>query len=208
MLTDPRTTVHYDDARHYVLTTGDKFDIITSDPIHPWVKGTATLYSKEYFEVVKEHLNPGGVVTQWVPLYESDPDTIKTELATFFEVFPNGTIWANDINGEGYESVLMGQNGDAAHRSGSDDPPLLGARGGIVARSWHQFGLGVDGDLCRPGAGSAPWLADAHVNTDLDLRLQYMAGMGLNWNNAPAIKQQIANYMRYPAGDVQGLAAS
>ena len=65
------------------------------------MKGTATLYSKEYFEVVKEHLNPGGVVTQWVPLYESDPDTIKTELATFFEVFPNGTIWANDIGGGG-----------------------------------------------------------------------------------------------------------
>ena len=52
----------------------EKFDIITSDPIHPWVKGSATLYSKEYFELVKEHLNPGGVVTQWVPLYESDTD--------------------------------------------------------------------------------------------------------------------------------------
>ena len=74
VLNDPRTRFIYDDARHYVLTTGDKFDIITSDPIHPWVKGTATLYSKEYFEVVKQHLNPGGVVTQWVPLYESDPD--------------------------------------------------------------------------------------------------------------------------------------
>ena len=56
------------------------------------MKGTATLYSKEYFELVKNHLNPGGVITQWVPLYESDPDTIKSELATFFDVFfPNGT---------------------------------------------------------------------------------------------------------------------
>ena len=53
-------------------TTTEKFDIITSDPIHPWVKGSATLYSKEYFELVKRHLNPGGIVTQWVPLYESD----------------------------------------------------------------------------------------------------------------------------------------
>ena len=46
VLNDPRTDIHYDDARHFVLTTAEKFDIITSDPIHPWVKGAATLYSK------------------------------------------------------------------------------------------------------------------------------------------------------------------
>ena len=106
---DPRTQIVYDDARHFVLTTKEKFDIITSDPIHPWVKGTATLYSKEYFELVKQHLNPGGVVTQWVPLYESDFETVKSELATFFDAFPNGDIWGNDINGEGYDVVLLGQ---------------------------------------------------------------------------------------------------
>ncbi|MBV8902882.1 MAG: fused MFS/spermidine synthase, partial [Acidobacteriia bacterium] len=61
---DHRTQIVYDDARHYVLTTPERFDVITSDPIHPWVKGAATLYSKEYFEMVKAHLNPGGVVTQ------------------------------------------------------------------------------------------------------------------------------------------------
>src|SRR5678815_2494538 len=109
VLNDPRTEIHYDDARHYVLTTAEKFDVITSDPIHPWVKGAATLYSKEYFEECKRHLNPGGVITQWVPLYESDPDTVKSEIATFFDVFPNGTIWANDNNGQGYDVVLLGQ---------------------------------------------------------------------------------------------------
>src|SRR5258708_20922760 len=44
VLHDPRTEVFYDDARHFVLTTPEKFDVITSDPIHPWGKGTATLY--------------------------------------------------------------------------------------------------------------------------------------------------------------------
>src|SRR5207244_3721749 len=60
---DPRVEVVYDDARHYILTTKETFDIITSDPIHPWVKGSATLYTEEYFELVKRRLNPGGVVT-------------------------------------------------------------------------------------------------------------------------------------------------
>ena len=67
-----RSQIVYDDARHYILTTREKFDVITSDPIHPWVKGAATLYTQEYFELCKARLNPGGVITQWVPLYESN----------------------------------------------------------------------------------------------------------------------------------------
>ena len=113
VVNDPRTQVVYDDARHFVLTTPEKFDIITSDPIHPWVKGSATLYSKEYFEMVKAHLNPGGVVTQWVPLYESNEATVKSEIATFFDVFPNGSIWANENAGGGYDLVLLGRTDSA-----------------------------------------------------------------------------------------------
>src|SRR6185295_19533768 len=108
-----KVSIVYDDARHYVLTTREKFDVITSDPIHPWVKGAATLYTREYFEHVKAHLNPGGVVTQWVPLYESTPEVVRSELATFFSVFPNGTVWRNDhVNGNGYDVVLVGRLND------------------------------------------------------------------------------------------------
>ena len=60
VMRDPRTRIVYDDARHFIFTTKQKFDVITTDPIHPWVKGTSTLYSKEYYELVKTHLNPGG----------------------------------------------------------------------------------------------------------------------------------------------------
>ena len=73
------------------------------------MKGSATLYTKEYFELVKQHLNPGGVVTQWVPLYESSEEVVKSEIGTFFEAFPNGTVWGNDRSGEGYDVVLLGQ---------------------------------------------------------------------------------------------------
>jgi spermidine synthase len=106
---DRRTRIVYDDARHYIFTTKNKFDVITTDPIHPWVKGTSTLYSKEYYELVKAHLNSGGVVAQWLPIYDSDLETVKTELATFFEVFPSGTVWSNNWKGDGYDLVLLGQ---------------------------------------------------------------------------------------------------
>src|SRR5580658_8153226 len=106
---NPKTHVVFDDARHYLLTTKDKFDIIASDPLDVFVKGTAALYSKEYFEQVKRHLNPGGLFTLYVPLYESDVRTVKSEVATFMQAFPYGTLWANTIDGEGYDMVFMGQ---------------------------------------------------------------------------------------------------
>src|SRR5208283_1577281 len=166
VLNDPRTTVHYDDARHFVLTSRDKYDIITTDPIHPWVKGTATLYSREYFLVVKDHLNPGGVITQWVPLYESDPDTVKTELATFFDVFPNGTVWANDKGNSGYDLVLLAQNGPAT----IDLDQMARRWRGAVAQSLGEVGFWSPAELMSAYAGRnaelQSWTAGAHINRD------------------------------------------
>lgn len=204
VLNNPRTTVHYDDARHFVLTSRDKYDIITSDPIHPWVKGTATLYSREYFLLVKDHLNPGGVVTQWVPLYESDPDTIKTELATFFDVFPNGTVWANDAGISGYDLVLVAQNGPAT----IDLDQMARRWSGAVAQSLGEVGFGSPAELMSTYAGRnaelRSWTAGAPINRDMDLRLQYLAGMGLNYDAASAIREKIADHYKYPEGMFTG----
>src|SRR5262249_39297542 len=111
VLRDPRVQIVYDDARHFIATTREKFDLITSDPIHPWVKGSAVLYSQEYFQLCRRRLNPGGLLTQWVPLYEANRDVVQSQIATFFSVFPNGTIWGNDDDGFGYDTVMLGQNG-------------------------------------------------------------------------------------------------
>ena len=167
-------------------------------------KGHRDTVFERVFRDLQTHLNPGGVVTQWVPLYESDPDTIKSELATFFEVFPNGTVWANDNGGEGYDVVLMGQNGDAP----IDIDQMNRRFTGPVAESLKQVGFSSVYQLLATYAGRAsdlrPWLTGAHINTDLDLRLQYMAGMGLNYNNAPEIRQLIGNYARFPEGMFKG----
>src|SRR4051812_46315529 len=68
---NPKVHVRIDDARHYLLTTDEKFDAITSDPLDPWVKGAAMLYTEEFFELAKSRLNPGGAITLFVQLYES-----------------------------------------------------------------------------------------------------------------------------------------
>src|SRR5262245_60788483 len=61
VIRNPKVHVRVDDGRHFLLTTKEKFDGITSDPLDPWVKGAAALYTREFFEIAKQHLNPGGV---------------------------------------------------------------------------------------------------------------------------------------------------
>jgi len=196
VLGDPRTTVVFDDARSFILTTHEKFDVITSDPIHPWVKGAASLYTREYFEAVKRHLNPGGVVTQWVPLYESTPEAVKSEIATFLDVFPNGTIWANNINGGGYDLVLLGQEQPTRIDIGSLAARFGDARYAAVATSLGAVGfdspIALFSTYAGSGAALRPWLADAAINRDRNLRLQYLAAAGLNSYRSEAIYNQIA----------------
>jgi spermidine synthase len=199
---DPRTQIVYDDARHFVLTTNEKFDIITSDPIHPWVKGSATLYSKEYFQLVKDHLKPGGIVTQWVPLYESDTATVKSEVATFFDVFPNGSIWGNDNNGTGYDTVLLGQVEAPKIEVDAIQQRLMSPAYARVSQSLADVGFRSVIDLLGTYAGQRqdlmPWLEGAQINRDGNLRLQYMAGLALNVSMEGAIYSQILSYRRYP----------
>jgi spermidine synthase len=202
VLHDPRTQIVYDDARHYVLTAREKFDIITTDPIHPWVKGTSTLYSKEYFELVKGRLNPGGVVAQWLPIYDSDEETVKTELATFFSVFPNGTVWSNYLNGDGYDLVLLGRldsspvDMDSIERR-LNRPDYAGVSTSLAETEFHSAM-----DLLATYAGSAPdltpMLAGVQINEDLNLRLQYLAGLGLNSRASPQIYRDILAYRKFP----------
>ena len=49
-------------------------------------------------------------MAQWLPIYESDEETVKTELATFLSFFPNATVWSNYTNGDGYNLVLLGRD--------------------------------------------------------------------------------------------------
>ena len=206
---DRRTRLVSDDARHYVLTTRDRFDIITSDPIHPWVKGAAALYSKEYFELVRARLKPGGLVTQWVPLYESDFATVKSEIATFFAVFPHAAIWGNlDVFDQGYDLVLLGSDSPLHPNLDSVDARLAASPG--LAASLQEVGFRSAADLLGMYAAQPSdlqgWLRDAQLNRDVNLRLQYLAGMSLNRALSGSIYGEIQKRSPFPEGLFVGSA--
>jgi spermidine synthase len=210
-----KVTVHLDDARHYLLTTDQKFDAITSDPLDPWVKGAATLYTREFFEVAKAHLNPGGVVTLFVQLYESNDEATKSEVATFLEAFPNGAVFANTANGQGYDLVLYGPRDPGPIDVDAVQARLSDPANGRIAQSLREIGINSAIDLFGTYAGQTSdmtnWLKGAQINTDRNLRLQFLAGLGLNrYDSDPIYKKMIVD-TRYPenlfTGSPETLAA-
>ena len=205
---NPKVDIHLDDARHYLLTTDEKFDAITSDPLDPWVKGAATLYTREFFEVIKQHLNPGGVVTLFVQLYESNEAAAKSEIATFLEAFPDGAVFANTINGQGYDLVLFGQLGGGKINVDAVQKRLDDPANSAVADSLRQVGINSAIDLFATYGGSkrdmGNWLRDAQINTDRNLKLQFLAGLGLNLYQSDAIYQAMKRDAKYPEDLFEG----
>jgi spermidine synthase len=205
---NPKTQIVIDDARHYLLTTDRKFDAITSDPFDPWVKGAATLYTVEFWQEVREHLNPGGVVTVFVQLYESTEAAVKSEVATFLEVFPEGMVFANLAYGQGYDVVLLAQMDPAPIDLDAMDEKLARPEFAPVRQSLADVGFYSAAQLMATFAAKRPeidpWIEDAELNRDRNLRLQYLAGEGVNLYQADQIYRSMAQYRTYPRGLFSG----
>ena len=193
-----KVDVHIDDARHYILTSREPLDALTSDPLDPWVKGAAALYTQEFFQTVKDRLTAGGLVTLFVQLYESNPEAVKSEVATFFKVFPNGFILANTQNGRGYDLVLVGPKEATRYDVDKIEARLKSPEYAQVARSLSEVGINSAVELFANFAGQPSdmegYLKDAQINRDRNLKLQYLAGMGLNLYQSDPIYQDIVTY--------------
>lgn len=202
VIRDPRVEIVHDDARHYVANCREKFDVITSDPVHPWVKGSAVLYSQEYFELCRQRLRPGGLMTQWVPLYESNRAVVQSEMATFFTAFPHGTVWANDDEGEGYDTVMLGQS-DPLTIDLDELENRFDRRDHVRVRlALTEIGFGSAVALLSTYAGRftdlRTWLIAAEINRDHNLRLQYLAGLQLDSHDGATTFREIADQREYP----------
>jgi spermidine synthase len=190
-----KVDLRIDDGRHYLATTPEKFDAITSDPLDTWVKGAAALYTREFWELCKSRLNPGGVVTVFLQLYETTDEAVKSEVATFVEAFPSGAVFANTVDGVGYDAVLLGLADGAPIDIERMHGRLASAVYGPVARSLREVGFDSAVDLLGTYVAQpvdlADWIRGAPINTDRNLRLQYIAAEGLNVYRADEIFREL-----------------
>lgn len=93
-LEDPRLNVIINDARNALRLTDKTWDVIVSQPSHPWTAGASHLFTREFTGLVKDHLNPGGVFLQWMNSEFLDEDLLRTLAATVLDTFENVRVYA------------------------------------------------------------------------------------------------------------------
>ena len=159
-LADPRTRLVIADGRSHLMLSRLQYDVIISEPSNPWMAGIASLFTHEFFQSVRDRLAPGGIFCQWAHTYDMRDDDLRSIVATFLSVFPDGTLWL-----VGGEDVLLVGSTDALH-----------ARLADIASNWGR--PGVDHDLLDIGVREPFALLSLFVAEGRDLA-RYAVGAPL-----------------------------
>jgi spermidine synthase len=192
VLLDPRVYVTFDDARNFLFTTREKYDLIISEPSNPWIAGVATLFTREFYAAAHNRLTPDGLFVQWMQAYSLYPEDLKMLFATFLTEFHGATLW----HGDAPDLILMAPgppSGKILTRAQTlytsprlhDDFVQLGM----------QDGAGLFGFYLLDDAGLRKFSSGAQINTDDQTLLEYHAPRsllvhGLEDKNREAILQE------------------
>jgi spermidine synthase len=109
-LDDPRTKLIIDDARTYLRVTPERYNVIVSEPSHPWVPGVANLFTQEFFELGRQRLTAEGIFVQWVQIYQLSTESLRSVLATYQKVFPHVLVFRVGGVNKGKDLLLVGSN--------------------------------------------------------------------------------------------------
>jgi spermidine synthase len=100
----PGVDIIVDDARSYIIASGETYDVIVSEPSNPWISGIGNLFSKDFYETARSRLDKNGIFCQWVQLYGLRQEDFMMILKTFSTVFPQTTIWQTSLD----DAMLIG----------------------------------------------------------------------------------------------------
>lgn len=182
VLGDPRLEVEINDGRNFLLASPERFDAILSDSIHPRYAGNGSLYSLEYFHLLRQRLAPGGTVSMWLPTYSLTPANYAMILSAFVDAFPNAAVWYEPSALNSFTVVTAGTGERPWHRGTLDaafaDP--------AVAAELASLGIEGPADLlaCQllSGAALREWLADVPPHDDDLPAVEYESGSILDRN--------------------------
>lgn len=130
VLARPNVAAIADDARSALQLSGDRFDVIVSEPSNPWVAGVATLYTPDFYRIVRGRLADAGVFCQWVQLYQLPLEVVAGIVRNVRTVFPHVAVWSAGS----YDLMVLG----SAHPLDADT-------------AWVSALLGVGAPLAVPG---------------------------------------------------------
>ncbi len=93
---DPRSHIHFEDAKTFFAAAKRRYDVIISEPSNPWVSGVATLFSDEFYGQIVRHLNPDGLMVQWIQIYETDFTVTASIFKALSPHFSDYVVYATD----------------------------------------------------------------------------------------------------------------
>ncbi len=197
VIDNPKLKIVFNDGRNFLMTTNKKYDVITADPIHPWTQGSGYLYTSEYFKLAANHLKPGGIMCQWLPIYELSVADLKSVVRTFSENFKYTMAWLTHYDAEiiGSNSPIIIDEETLARRLkttalSKDLTPVMMATAQDFL-SYFIFG----------NTGMQAFAEGGVINTDNNLYLEFSTpvsmGKNLMGGNAKALARHRENILPY-----------
>lgn len=159
-----RLRLHADGARHLLLASDDLYDVIISEPSHPWVSGISDLLTRDFFSLAASRLRADGLFAQWLQTYQIAGETFRTILGTFQSVFPEALVFRS----QGTDLILVG-----SRRPGRLDVTLVEQRFGdsrtrrassssIERMGRMRLGMGLAGSETYSSKGAPPSSGASH----------------------------------------------
>lgn len=173
-LSDPRLHLIVDDARTYLRVNPNLYDVIVSEPSHPWVPGVANLFTREFFTLGRDRLRSDGVFVQWLQIYQLSNESLRSVLRTFSEVFPHVAVFRIEGAAKGKDLILLGSREPIHlnHISERMSEPR-------VAADLKRIGIDAPADLMKwfvcDETRLRPALAGAVINTDDNMHVESVA---------------------------------
>jgi spermidine synthase len=179
-LRSPAVRLHVLDGRTWLMAIPETYDIITSEPSHPWQTGNANLFTVDFFELAAKRLKKGGVFCQWLPVYQMDKEHFRLLVGSFKKVFPSVHIWVANT-----DALLVGSVGDLP----SIDYPELQRRMALpkIKQRLAKMEVNAPEDLL-----SFFYLDNPAVHKFIE------GGVGVNSDNYPVLEFSAPKYVLAP----------
>jgi spermidine synthase len=170
-LDDPRLHLIIEDARTYLRVTPTRYDIIVSEPSHPWVPGVANLFTQEFFQLGHDRLNDDGIFVQWLQIYQLSTDSLRSVLATFHKTFPHVLVFRVEGAWKGKDLLLVGSKSPLTLdriKERISDPRISAELARVNIKSEADLRAWYVCDERR----LAPAVAGAVINTDDNMHIE------------------------------------
>ncbi len=195
-LDDPRVTLVLDDARTRLAHNGGKYGVIISEPSNPWIAGVNSLFTVDFYRLVKAHLEPDGVFCQWLQLYELTPQTFAMLAHSFVEVFPEGSLFTDS---QGSDAILVAApRGRRLALDRLRQPAALA----VLAKAQLAAPEGLAANYAGPLSALAAWAAGASFNTDDRPVVEYRAPRDLIEVKRSGVLTELALPQTMPDGSL------